>query len=150
MKTVTPFTSIGLLLLLCAAVTRSLESQDEEHLPGHENGALSVMEEYLTDRGDRLEKQNRAEIPGVCFVCKKIINSVKKLLGKSLSGANIGEKLDQYCAKKKDIFKRICRTLINKYKNKLIQFLLHKDTANSCCVKIKLCKGPPPRAQQSS
>ncbi|XP_046873838.1 uncharacterized protein LOC124466164 isoform X2 [Hypomesus transpacificus] len=85
MKTLTPFTSIGLLLLLCAAVTRSLESQDEELLPGHDNGSLSDMEEYPTDRDGRLAKQNRAEIPGVCFACKKIINNVKKMLGNSIS-----------------------------------------------------------------
>ena len=43
------------------AVTRSLESQDEELLPGHDNGSLSDMEEYPTDRDGRLAKQVRLE-----------------------------------------------------------------------------------------
>nr|XP_029544318.1 saposin-C-like isoform X2 [Oncorhynchus nerka] len=83
--------------------------------------------------------QIKAVLPGTCFACKRIINKVKAQLDGDDNKENISAKLDSICGSM-GILKAICKKLVNKYKEKLIDELVNDEDAKDACKKLKLCK----------
>ena len=52
---------------------------------------------------------------------------------------NISAKLDSICGSM-GMLKAICKKLVNKYKEKLIDELVNDEDAKDACKKLKLCK----------
>ncbi|XP_059377024.1 antimicrobial peptide NK-lysin [Carassius carassius] len=73
----------------------------------------------------------------ICSVCKTILRKVIGYIGKTASKEKINQQLDKICEK---IRIRGCKTFVQKYKNKLVTYLLSGDRAGTICIKLKMCK----------
>ncbi|XP_064815389.1 saposin-C-like [Oncorhynchus masou masou] len=122
------------LLLVCAAFAQSFKSQGGGNLKEEED----MWRDYLIDRDDN-HAEIKAVLPGTCFACKRIINKVKAQLDGDNNKDNISAKLDSICGSM-GILKAICKKLVNKYKEKLIDELVNDEDAKDACKKLKLCK----------
>ncbi|XP_029586521.1 antimicrobial peptide NK-lysin isoform X1 [Salmo trutta] len=123
------------LLLVCAAFAQSFKSQG--------GGSLREAEEdmwgnYLMDKDDN-HAEIKAVLPGVCNVCKSIINKVKSKLAGDKNRDDIAAKLASICHRFR-IFKGICNNLVNKYKKTVIDALVSDVDATVLCKKLRLCK----------
>ncbi|XP_013985923.1 antimicrobial peptide NK-lysin [Salmo salar] len=121
------------LLLVCAAFAQSFKSQGGGSLREEE---ADMWGNYLMDRDDN-HAEIKAVLPGVCFVCKKIIHKVKSKLAGNKDRDNIAAKLDSICLSLRTL-KVICKKLVKKYKEQLIDALV--SDARVACKKLKLCK----------
>ncbi|KAF4102212.1 antimicrobial peptide NK-lysin [Onychostoma macrolepis] len=72
-----------------------------------------------------------------CRACKTILRKVIQFVGKTVSKEEINRQLDRICGK---IRIRGCKSFLQKYKNKLVIYLLSGDKAGTICIKLKLCK----------
>ncbi|XP_029544317.1 saposin-C-like [Oncorhynchus nerka] len=122
------------LLLVCAAFAQPFKSQGGGNLKEEED----MWGDYLMDRDDN-HVEIKAVLPGTCFACKRIINKVKAQLDGDDNKENISAKLDSICGSM-GILKAICKKLVNKYKEKLIDELVNDEDAKDACKKLKLCK----------
>ncbi|XP_070971479.1 antimicrobial peptide NK-lysin-like [Oncorhynchus clarkii lewisi] len=121
------------LLLVCAAFAQSFKSQGGGNLKEED-----MWGDYLMDRDDN-HAEIKAVLPGTCFACKRIINKVKVQLDGDNNKDNISAKLDSICGSM-GMLKAICKKLVNKYKEKLIDELVNDEDAKDACKKLKLCK----------
>ncbi|KAM9432290.1 antimicrobial peptide NK-lysin-like isoform 2-T2 [Salvelinus alpinus] len=121
------------LLLVCAAFAQSFKSQGGGSLREEED----MWGNYLMERDD-----NHAAIkaiPGPCSACKGIINKVKAKLNGDNDRDDIAAILDSVCRSLGKL-KGICKKLVNKYKEQLIDALVSDVDARVACKKLKLCK----------
>ncbi|XP_071379869.1 saposin-C-like [Centroberyx affinis] len=135
MKTMKPAIGIA-LLLLCALVVESwhsLEDRPEDH-----EDFPSMWKDYM-ERADHLTEEYEA-FPGFCKACKVIISKVQKKLGGATAKDEISKLLDSACNRVGKLIKGICKKILNKYKDKLIDALANKMSAKDACVKLTLCK----------
>ncbi|XP_047677832.1 prosaposin-like isoform X1 [Tachysurus fulvidraco] len=82
-----------------------------------------------------LQKADKAQI--VCHVCTKIVNKVFKLIGNQLSKNNIRAALNKVCDKLK--FKRSCKSLVHKYREKLVRIIMSAKNPRLVCKLLHLC-----------
>ncbi|XP_052436046.1 antimicrobial peptide NK-lysin [Carassius gibelio] len=73
----------------------------------------------------------------ICNVCKMILGKVIGYIGKTASKEKINQQLDKICEK---IRIRGCKNFLQKYKTKLVTYLLSGDKAGTICIKLQLCK----------
>ncbi|KAJ7989208.1 hypothetical protein DPEC_G00317120 [Dallia pectoralis] len=122
--TMSPVISLG-LLLLCTVFSQASPSPGGGRLMKVEEDSDEVVSSYI-------DPINDVGIPGVCFVCKKIITMTKKKLNGDNVKEHVANKLNSICDAMKFI-KTLCRTLVNKYKDKLIDAIANKIDAESVC-----------------
>ncbi|KAM9432289.1 antimicrobial peptide NK-lysin-like isoform 1-T1 [Salvelinus alpinus] len=132
------------LLLVCAAFAQSFKSQGGGSLREEED----MWGNYLMERDDNhaaveLETFHSIvlikAIPGPCSACKGIINKVKAKLNGDNDRDDIAAILDSVCRSLGKL-KGICKKLVNKYKEQLIDALVSDVDARVACKKLKLCK----------
>ncbi|KAL0969561.1 hypothetical protein UPYG_G00229120 [Umbra pygmaea] len=103
-------------------------------------GGTDLMEKEMC--GSVL-KDRHAEIkdalPGMCGVCKKIIQTLEKKVANNEAKDKIAAKLNAFCDSMK-FLKGTCRKLVNKYKDKVIDAISKHLNATVVCRKWKLCK----------
>ncbi|KAJ8398161.1 hypothetical protein AAFF_G00430050 [Aldrovandia affinis] len=116
-------TFILCFLLVCTALAQG------GHF--HELGSL--------DTGDDMEAVTVRLLPGSCYVCKRVIEKVKKSLHDKASKEEIIKKLHNVCNKLGPV-KSLCNKLVNKNLNKLAAELSSDDSPRQACVNMKLCK----------
>ncbi|XP_029586522.1 antimicrobial peptide NK-lysin isoform X2 [Salmo trutta] len=115
---------------------QSLAAENWKERRPKEELALGVTREiYLLER----VLQIKAVLPGVCNVCKSIINKVKSKLAGDKNRDDIAAKLASICHRFR-IFKGICNNLVNKYKKTVIDALVSDVDATVLCKKLRLCK----------
>ncbi|XP_055720035.1 antimicrobial peptide NK-lysin-like isoform X1 [Salvelinus fontinalis] len=122
------------LLLVCAAFAQSFKSQGGGSLREEED----MWGNYLMDRDDN-HAEIKAIFTGTCFTCKRIINKVKAKLHGDKNRDNIAAKLDSICRSLGKL-KGVCKKLVKKYKEQLIDALVSDVNARVACKKLKLCK----------
>ncbi|XP_023850634.1 uncharacterized protein [Salvelinus sp. IW2-2015] len=122
------------LLLVCAAFAQSFKSQGGGSLREEED----MWGNYLMERDDN-HAEIKAVLPGTCSECKDIINKVKAKLNGDNDRDKIAAKLDSVCRSLGKL-KGICKGLVNKYKEQLIDALVSDVDARVACKKMKLCK----------
>uniref|UniRef100_A0A8C4D7S8 Saposin B-type domain-containing protein n=1 Tax=Dicentrarchus labrax TaxID=13489 RepID=A0A8C4D7S8_DICLA len=73
--------------------------------------------------------------PGSCTACKFIASKVKKHLGRDHS-----KLLNRACNGVKIILRSACKSIVNKFQQKLINALTKLKSPREICVYLKLCK----------
>ncbi|XP_047677834.1 prosaposin [Tachysurus fulvidraco] len=113
---------LGVLLLFVGAV------QCEDRPFG-----IRGLEVKLYERN--LQKADKAQT--LCLVCTKIVNEVFKMIGNQLSKNNIRAALNKVCNKLK--LKQGCKSLVSKYREKLVRIILSAKNPRLVCKLLHLC-----------
>ncbi|GAA6073980.1 prosaposin-like isoform X1 [Tachysurus ichikawai] len=83
-----------------------------------------------------LQKADKAQ--ALCGVCTKIMHEVFKMIGNQLSKNNINAALNKVCDKLKS--KQVCKSLVHKYREKLVRIILSAKQPHEVCKLLHLCK----------
>ncbi|XP_070776819.1 uncharacterized protein [Enoplosus armatus] len=117
------------------ATVKSLEVQTEE-----EEDFPSESKHNVRERADRRTEEDGA-FPGSCRACKSIVSKVKQKIGGDRSKAKIRQLLNNVCNRVKcRLIRSACKTIVRKFKNKLIDAIATLGSPCTICVKLKLCK----------
>ncbi|XP_035529581.1 antimicrobial peptide NK-lysin-like [Morone saxatilis] len=130
-----PAISIALLLLSATVVKSwtSLEVKTEgDDFPPQ-------LKHDVREGADHQTEENRV-FPGSCTACKFIVSKVKKHLGSDHSKNKIKELLNRACNGVKRILRSACKSIVNKFQQKLINALTKLKSQREICVYLKLCK----------
>ncbi|TKS86684.1 Prosaposin Proactivator polypeptide [Collichthys lucidus] len=110
----------------------SLEGQTEEE----EDSSSHDMRERAAHHTEKDEA-----FPGSCTACKLIVSRVKRHLGKENTKAKIRGLLAKACNRiRRRFIRSICKKLVRKYQDKLINTIANKGTPRSICIRLSLCK----------
>ncbi|XP_064168974.1 antimicrobial peptide NK-lysin-like [Anguilla rostrata] len=104
---------------------------------GHFHG--EGFSETEDDLALQTEMERTQKIPGTCFICKRIVEKVKRTISNDASKQEIVEKLHRVC-EILPVIKASCKRLVSKYIDKLATELAAGDDVRTACVKIKLCR----------
>ncbi|KAI1895042.1 hypothetical protein AGOR_G00102200 [Albula goreensis] len=80
------------------------------------------------------------EIPGVCWVCRKVVSWVLKRLHRNTRN-EISKVLHRTCRRIR-ISRSLCRYVVNGYFNRLASLILRKHSARWVCRGLRLCWWP--------
>ncbi|KAI5102395.1 hypothetical protein C0J45_7747, partial [Silurus meridionalis] len=108
---------------------------DSEEL--HDGTLVSTSNVYVGQDEDLLMPEE--QIPGVCSICKRIMKKVKHHLGNHENAEKIKEKLMNLCDKLGPV-KNICRKMVTKNIDMLVEELSTDDDPKTICAKAGLCK----------
>ncbi|XP_058255679.1 antimicrobial peptide NK-lysin-like isoform X1 [Hemibagrus wyckioides] len=81
------------------------------------------------------------QIPGACALCKLVVKKVKKHLGDHENANKIKQKLMRGC-NMLPAGKDLCKRLVDKHINILVEELSTDDDPKTVCVKAGICKSP--------
>ncbi|XP_030644237.1 antimicrobial peptide NK-lysin-like [Chanos chanos] len=103
-----------------------------------------LVEELSTSDSPRsicvnLEVMPEAQLPGLCWACKWILNKVKKQISNGTDQETIKNKLISVCDQI-GFLKSKCKSFVKKYLNTLIEELSTTDDPRTICVNLKACK----------
>ncbi|XP_034153518.1 antimicrobial peptide NK-lysin-like [Esox lucius] len=132
-----PVISVG-LLLLCAVFAQAFKSPGGGGLMEDDKDMWGDTHD-LMDRDELPAKMTKATIPGLCSVCKKIITKVKAKLNGNEAKENITKMLNSVCDRMM-LVKSICKNVVNKYKDKLIDAIAKHSDPGGVCKALSLCK----------
>nr|ABC17996.1 NK-lysin type 2 [Ictalurus punctatus] len=93
------------------------------------------------DSADKDEDLPMSEIqlfPGACWACKWAMNNVKKHLGINPTVDMIKAQLAEVC-NSIGFLRGLCKTIINKYLDTLVEELSTTDNPTTICVNIGIC-----------
>ncbi|XP_034153519.1 saposin-C [Esox lucius] len=131
-----PVISVG-LLLLCAVFAQAFKSpgggglmEDDKEMWG---GTHDLM-----DRDELPAKMTKATFPGFCYVCKRIITKVEAMFNHHAVKENIATVLNSVCDTMM-FFKSICKSVVNKYRDTLIDAIATDSDPESVCKALSLC-----------
>nr|ABC17997.1 NK-lysin type 3 [Ictalurus punctatus] len=96
-------------------------------------------EELLDETWDEDLLMPEEQIPGLCWICKRLMKKVKKHLGNHENAEKIKEKLRRGCDKLPAV-KDLCKKMVNKNIDLLVEELSTDDDPKAICAKAGLCK----------
>ncbi|XP_062864014.1 antimicrobial peptide NK-lysin-like [Trichomycterus rosablanca] len=104
------------------------------------DSAEEVLDESLgtVDEAEDLPMPS-AQLPGVCWACKWAMNKLKNRISKGASVDEIKSQLLEVC-NQIGFLKGICRKIIHKYLDVLIEELSTSDDPKNICINVGICK----------
>ncbi|KAM4626006.1 antimicrobial peptide NK-lysin-like [Polymixia lowei] len=100
---------------------------------------------FGVDDHDQFEEETSVDagmdqqLPGVCWACKWALNKVKKTCGRNATVQELKHGLSVVCDQM-GFLKFICRILMKKNLETLIEELSTSDDVKTICINIKACK----------
>ncbi|KAI5102396.1 hypothetical protein C0J45_7748, partial [Silurus meridionalis] len=79
------------------------------------------------------------QIPGLCYICKRIMEKVKHHFGTHENAEKIKRRLSRLCDKLGPV-KTICKEMVTKNIDILVKELSTNDDPKTMCAKAGLCK----------
>ncbi|KAL4593245.1 non-pathogenic pore-forming peptide-like, partial [Arapaima gigas] len=88
----------------------------------------------------RFDGEDEEQLPGICWVCKWIVNKVKKTLPRDNSEKQdeVKNKLLRVCDKI-GFVKSVCKKFVSRSIDVLVEELSTNDDAKTTCVNLKAC-----------
>ncbi|XP_052009720.1 antimicrobial peptide NK-lysin-like isoform X3 [Xyrauchen texanus] len=78
------------------------------------------------------------ELPGVCWACKWAMRKLKKHISTGTNADDIKKQLSDVCDEI-GFLKSLCKNLVHKYTDMLVEELSTSDDASTICVNIGVC-----------
>ncbi|XP_052009718.1 antimicrobial peptide NK-lysin-like isoform X2 [Xyrauchen texanus] len=93
-------------------------------------------DEHEESSGESMEETE--ELPGVCWACKWAMRKLKKHISTGTNANDIKKQLSDVCDEI-GFLKSLCKNLVHKYTDMLVEELSTTDDASTICVNIGVC-----------
>ncbi|XP_076156116.1 antimicrobial peptide NK-lysin-like [Alosa pseudoharengus] len=95
--------------------------------------------DYEDNSLEVVKGEERAQLPGMCWGCKWIVNKVKKSISNGTTQDEIQGKLRAACDQI-GFLRSACKGFIKRYITVLIEEVSTTDDVRTICVNVKACK----------
>ncbi|XP_074837909.1 antimicrobial peptide NK-lysin-like isoform X3 [Carettochelys insculpta] len=91
---------------------------------------------------DQPAEEDEARPPGKkCRFCTKMMEQLKAMIGDDPDEESINNALRSVCKAMGRVMGRMCKALVKKYKDQLLEALQNNEDATEFCTNIRMCKG---------
>ncbi|KAL8173828.1 UNVERIFIED_CONTAM: hypothetical protein K2H54_027096 [Gekko kuhli] len=116
----------------CKDVTTAVECRKEQYCRDLQSSVLLW---------ETLSEEDEAPAPGKkCALCIKIIQKLQDLAGENPDEEAINNAIQKTCKALGKLLRWVCKTILKKFKDKIIQAMENNEDPKEICVELKMCR----------